>query len=104
MKKNLTKIFILFLVTIIGYLFCYISKKPEYLSIQTKFNKYTQNSIVVDVPNNQKLILQSIIQKVKIVISNFSENYLKIKMYNHIDKQFVYSENNYYIFLSITFK
>ena len=30
----------------------------------------------------------------KIIISNFSQNNLKFKKYNHNDKQFVYSENN----------
>ena len=76
------------------YLFCCISKSPKYLSIQAKFNNYTKNSVIVEVPDNKKLILQSIIQKVQIVISNFSENSLKFKKYSHNDKQFVYSENN----------
>ena len=30
----------------------------------------------------------------KIIISNFNENNLKFKKYNHDDKKFIYSENN----------
>ena len=93
-EKKLDKDFYPFFSYHNWYLFCCITKSPKYLSIVTKFNKYTQNSTVVDVPNNKKLILQSIIQKVKIAIDNFSENNLKFKKYNHNDKQFVYSENN----------
>ena len=93
-EKKLDKDFYPFFSYHNWYLFCCIIKSPKYLSIEAKFNKYTQNSIVVNVPNNKKLILQSIIQKAKIAIDNFSENNLKFKKYNHNDKQFVYSENN----------
>ena len=93
-EKKLDKNFYPFYSYYTWSLFCCISKSPKYLSIESKFKKYTQNSLVIDVPNNKKLILQLIIQKVKIIINNFNENNIKFKKYDHNDKLFVYSENN----------
>ena len=56
-----------------------MAKSIRYLSINTKFDNYTKNSVVSEVPNSHKNIVSSIVQKVKIAKNDFSENNLKFK-------------------------
>ena len=69
-----------------------MTKSIRYLSINTKFDNYTKNSVVSEVPNSHKNIVSSIVQKVKIAKNDFSENNLKFKKYTHNDNSFVYAE------------
>ena len=73
---------------------CCLQKSIRYLSIESKFNNYTKNSVVVEIPGNLKNIIATIVQKVKIAKNDFGENNIKFKKYTHKDAYFVYSENN----------
>ena len=76
------------------YLFNGLVKSVRYLSIDNKFNNYTKNSEIAEVPNNFKNIINNIVQKVKIAKNDFSENNMKFKKYSHKDNDFVYYEKN----------
>ncbi len=76
------------------YLFNCLAKSIRYLSISNKFNNYTKNSSIAEIPNNFKNIINNIVQKVKIAKNDFSENNMKFKKYTHKDNDFVYYENN----------
>ena len=67
------------------YLFYCLVKSVRYLSISNKFNNYTKNSEIAEVPNNFKNIINNIVQKVKIAKNDFSENNMKFKKYSHKD-------------------
>ena len=93
-ERKLDKSFYPFLSYHNGYLMWCIQKSIRYLSIESKFNNYTKNSVVVEIPGNLKNIIGTIVQKVKIAKNDFGENNIKFKKYTHKDAYFVYSENN----------
>ena len=93
-ERKLDKSFYPFLSYHNGYLMWCFQKSIRYLSIESKFNNYTKNSVVVEIPGNLKNIIATIVQKVKIAKNDFGENNIKFKKYTHKDAYFVYSENN----------
>jgi hypothetical protein len=94
-EKKLDNSFYPFLCYHNWYLFKCLEKSIKYMSIDSKFKLFNKNSEISEIPDNCKPVILSIVQKVKLLKENFSENNLKFKKYkNHNDRNFVYSENN----------
>ena len=103
-ERKLDPNFYPFLSYLSWCLFNCMAKSIRYISIDTKFNDYTRNSIISDVPNDFRNIISSIVQKVKIAKNDFNENMMKFKKYNHNDIYFVYFEGGIIYFSDALFK
>ena len=94
-EKKLDNSFYPFICYHNWWLFKCLEKSIKYMSIDSKFKLFNKNSEISEIPDNCKPVILSIVQKVKLLKENFSENNLKFKKYkNHNDRNFVYSENN----------
>ena len=74
--------------------YCYLVNSKNYKSIQTKFNELFQSSkCKEEIPNNIQAIINEITEKINKIKTDFTNNKIKFKNFNGLDK-FNYYDNN----------